>query len=101
LTAGLCASNPCSNVIAAETFAQRWVDEKGQEVKLDMAERLEIAEILRMAPSRVLKVQRVYKEELEKRYATKRKKLRTHGNNQVFAFHSTGPQNVAPYLFAL
>jgi hypothetical protein len=96
---GPCACKTCSNVIAVETFAQRWVDEKGQPVKLEMAERVEISDILKLAPARVVKVQRIYNKALERRYMAKREELRRLGQGeQVLAFHSTAPWNIVPYL---
>jgi hypothetical protein len=96
---GPCACKTCSNVIAVETFAQRWVDENGQQVKLEMAERVEISDILKMAPARVVKVQRIYNKALERRYMAKREELRRLGQGeQVLAFHSTAPWNIVPYL---
>lgn len=68
-----------------------------------MTERAEISAILKVARTRVLKIQRIYNGELERQYKAKREELRALGkqDKQVLVFHSTAPENLVPYLFAL
>jgi len=82
-----------------ETFAQLWVDETtGEAVGLDDIERMEIEEIVKRAnesSTKIVKIQRVYNEFLERAFWEKREEFRKkNAGEHIIMFHGTRRDNI-------